>query len=248
MPSSAFTNGTARRSVSASASLGNHTHLTIPDPDDEEDYGVVRGVAVPNPFKSDVENTHKLPAVVSRNMDDLSENEVDMVDAYLHGAVAEFVPYPSDLSVQDQIQGELLKSLHVGGGVGEETPAEEQAPAGEEEVGEEEDEFDPVDNWADQPKVKKHVVHYEKIKPTIRGHEKWSPQQAHLHKLIALRGHWPMLPRSWIFHFKMRNVVPDAYAPEGIRRAVAIHAKSNDFRGKFAHIIPPLHHSLKFTS
>ncbi|KAL1877857.1 hypothetical protein VTK73DRAFT_8384 [Phialemonium thermophilum] len=85
-------------------------------------------------------------------------------------------------------------------------------------------------DWDQYEEVQKRLAGYYDFRRTIAGHGKWTTRQAKLHKLMALRGSWPMLDREWTFNFRMRNIHPWVYAPQGSKKTVAIHAKRDEFR------------------
>lgn len=311
--SSAFAGSPASRSATASTGLGNHTHLTIPEPDDEAACGVIQSIAVPNPFKETAENENAHLIVRESAMDVLcDEDEADpiVIGADLSSG-AELTPFSDDLTGSDsngarddmpistlelrqdlgrddQLQAVICK---LSTGVGEEEAAGEEPPAEEEPTAEEEppveaeppveteppieagppaEDEPPIEeeppagkktrselpvkdikaadpnyetngNWDLHGEVQKHLDEYEAFKASIEGHEKWTEEQARLHKLIALRGSWPMLQKNWTFHFRMRNIYPWVYAPQGTSKRVAINAKSNEFLGGLLVLsIPPL--------
>ena len=74
---------------------------------------------------------------------------------------------------------------------------------------------------------------YRIFKETIPGSEKWFPEQEKLHQLCWLRGHHPVLHKSWEYHFLMYGLPQALYAPHGSRKRLAISAKTCDFRGAF---------------
>lgn len=86
--------------------------------------------------------------------------------------------------------------------------------------------------WDNYEAISQQLQEYDTTKQTIKGHESWTEDQAKLHKLLTLRGVWPMFERTWTFHFKDREIYPWVYAPEDTTKKVAITAKSNDFRGE----------------
>jgi hypothetical protein len=86
--------------------------------------------------------------------------------------------------------------------------------------------------WDNYEVISQQLQEYDTTKQTIKGHESWTEDQAKLHKLLTLRGVWPMFERTWTFHFKDREIYPWVYAPEDTTKKVAITAKSNDFRGE----------------
>jgi hypothetical protein len=88
--------------------------------------------------------------------------------------------------------------------------------------------------WDNYDVVSRQLHEYDLTKQRIKGHESWTEDQAKLHKLLSLRGVWPMFERTWTFHFKDREIYPWVYAPEDTTKRVAITAKSNDFRGELS--------------
>lgn len=92
-------------------------------------------------------------------------------------------------------------------------------------------EYDTSSNWDGYEVVQDKLDGYESVKQSIKGQEKWTEAQAKLHKLLALRGAWPMFDRTWTYHFKDREIYPWVYAPEQNKKRVAITAKSHDFKG-----------------
>jgi hypothetical protein len=91
--------------------------------------------------------------------------------------------------------------------------------------------YDTSSNWDGYEEVQDRLDGYESVKQSIKGQEKWTEAQAKLHKLLALRGAWPMFDRTWTYHFKDREIYPWVYAPEQNKKRVAITAKSHDFKG-----------------
>ena len=77
-----------------------------------------------------------------------------------------------------------------------------------------------------------HTVHeYLEALDDIRGTEFWFPEQEKLHQLCWLRGHHPVLQKSWEFHFLMYRLPQTLYTPKGSKKRVAISSKTCDFRG-----------------
>jgi hypothetical protein len=97
-----------------------------------------------------------------------------------------------------------------------------------------EDDYDTNSNWDFHEQVQERLDEYKQLRRQVKGHEKWTEAQSKLHKMLWLRGSWPMLEMDWTFNFRMRNIYPWVYAPEGSQKRVAITYKSNEFRGKCA--------------
>jgi len=244
MPSSAFTEDSAARQGPASGRLEDYTHLTIPEPDEEDVCDIVRSVAVPNPFKAAVEDGHGCPIVQASAVEALYDGEKDMLDANLTRSNpfsgVGLAPVPHTRPHQGSNGIRFNKSLvFVKALTDNEASPTEEPPAGDEDPAadpaEDKDadpDYETNSNWDDHDQVKQPLAEYERSRRSINGHEKWTKTQARLHKLIALRGSWPMLARSWTFYFKMRNIYPWVYAPGGTKKRVAINAKSNECRGK----------------
>ncbi|KAH8912257.1 hypothetical protein BR93DRAFT_69970 [Coniochaeta sp. PMI_546] len=97
-----------------------------------------------------------------------------------------------------------------------------------------EDEDDPDyetnSNWDRLEVVKERLKEYNKLRKSVKGYEKWTKDQARLHKLLALRGCWPMFEHSWALNFSIRNIYPTVFAPAGTRKRVAITSRTNEFR------------------
>lgn len=93
-----------------------------------------------------------------------------------------------------------------------------------------EQDYETNSDWDNHEGVHYRLAEYEEFKKTVKGYEKWTKVQAKLHKLLALRGFWPMLAWAWTFNFKTRNIYPSVYAPEGSMKRVAIKAVSDEFR------------------
>ena len=189
VPSSAQTQDLTLASLSSPTSspsdLGDHTHLTIPEFDGEDDdVALIKPARVQDPFTA-MEEDVKIEESIEEDDDDDDE------PPFRHLAL------PSR-----QGAGSLVTGL---------------------------DETD--SNWDLHEDVQKRLSDYESFKESISGHEKWTAAQVKLHKLIALRGSWPMLERDWAFYFSMRNIYPGVYAPQHNRKGVAIGAKSVEFHG-----------------
>ncbi|OIW31813.1 hypothetical protein CONLIGDRAFT_678264 [Coniochaeta ligniaria NRRL 30616] len=85
-------------------------------------------------------------------------------------------------------------------------------------------------NWDHLEVVQERLAEYNDLKKSVKGYEKWTKDQAKLHKLLALRGCWPMFEHSWALNFSIRNIFPTVFAPTGTRKSVAITSKTNEFR------------------
>lgn len=96
---------------------------------------------------------------------------------------------------------------------------------------------DTSSDWGEYGEVTQKLEEYETTKQLILGQEKWTKAQAKLHKLLSLRGVWPMFDRTWFYHFKDRAIYPSVYAPEHSKRRVAITAKSHDFKGMLLSVL-----------
>jgi hypothetical protein len=98
------------------------------------------------------------------------------------------------------------------------------------------EEVDPIadtdSNWDHLEAVQDRLQEYNAFKTTIKGYDSWTPAQAKLHKLLALRGCWPMFQHSWALAFSIRNIYPQVFAPpqHGSGKRVAIRARRNEFR------------------
>lgn len=85
-------------------------------------------------------------------------------------------------------------------------------------------------NWDRLEEVQDRLKEYNTFKKSIKSHERWTPAQAKLHKLLALRGCWPMFEHSWALCFSIRNIYPSVFAPAGTRKRVAVTSRTNEFR------------------
>lgn len=85
-------------------------------------------------------------------------------------------------------------------------------------------------NWDHLEAVQDRLKEYNTFKKSIKGYEKWTPAQTKLHKLLALRGCWPMFEHSWALNFSIRNIYPTVFAPAKTRKRVAIYSRTNEFR------------------
>jgi hypothetical protein len=103
---------------------------------------------------------------------------------------------------------------------------QEQDPAEDEE----DSDYETNSNWDRLEVVQERLGEYNELKKSVKGYERWTKDQAKLHKLLALRGCWPMFEHSWALNFSIRNIYPTVFAPAGTRKRVAITSRTNEFR------------------
>jgi hypothetical protein len=96
--------------------------------------------------------------------------------------------------------------------------------------GETDSEYETNSNWDHVEEVQKRLREYEESKNQIQGHEKWTAAQSKLHKLLALRGCWPLLDATWAYNFSSRNIYDWVFAPAESKKRVALTARRDDFR------------------
>jgi len=73
---------------------------------------------------------------------------------------------------------------------------------------------------------------YEEHKESVAGNRRWLRDEARLHRNLALRGMFPLMPGSWATDFLGLAVYPILFAPAASTKPVVIHNKSSQFRGK----------------
>lgn len=270
LPSSGITPVLTTDGCSVATAHTAATVLTIPDEKDEDD-GIVRGVAIVDPFARSAgyapdrganeafevlasielnypdtllpqEHTEcdVPPAAKRRRIDAQSMCEhtstVDLPDKIDDAAERE------DLQELDQNDSKATGSMS-GEGAEEETTEDDEG-TGLEDLASQHEPTQDADNpdydddpdyetnsdWDRLEEVQDRLREYNLFKKTIKGYERWSPAQAKLHKLLALRGCWPMFEHSWALCFSIRNIYPTVFAPAGTRKRVAVTSRTNEFK------------------
>lgn len=269
LPSSALTAGFTTDRSSVTTSLTDASVLTVPDEKDDDD-GIVRGVAVPNPFgppsvkttkgfdnrslfteESDIgRNTaHGLlesaeisysQAVHSRQSDDdfdLPVTKRRRVDEQAHATL--FTAHQTIVETSGQDTVDFIEDAGAAEGSAEQgekmTTQDGSTKHTIQRVMAEDEEdtdsnYETNSDWDRLEEVQDRLAEYKDFRKSVKSNERWTPAQAKLHKLLALRGSWPMFSRSWAADFSIRNIHPSVYAPEGTSKRVAIHSKRNEFR------------------
>ena len=253
IPSSVLTTVLTTEVSSVATAHSIATVLTVPD-EKEEDDGIVRGVAVVDPFVRSEESSTE----VVDGFDDgsalgdypftgrneaygvLESVEVDYGQAALSQQDREcYRPLAKRRKLDDAqpvsaIPGASSPDLEGNNG----TDSGQEVQQGDTANKEAHDlEYDPDyetnSNWDHLEEVQDRLKEYNAFKKSIKGHEHWHPQQAKLHKLLALRGCWPMLEHSWALNFSIRNIYPQVFAPppaDHPNKRVAISSRTNEFR------------------
>ncbi len=59
----------------------------------------------------------------------------------------------------------------------------------------------------------------------------WFEEQKKLHQLLWMRGHHPLMPRTWEYNFLMWGLPQKLYRKAGIKTRVALSNKGDEYRG-----------------
>ncbi|KAB5532576.1 hypothetical protein GE09DRAFT_1227759 [Coniochaeta sp. 2T2.1] len=155
--------------------------------------------------------------------------EEDDPDTVIHGIFEGVVEEAHGQEIEDDAHQEIVDDAESSDLTDYSTEEEEDTSSDEEELPEDPD-YDTNSNWDQLEDVRPRLREYLKFRRTIKGHERWTPTQTKLHKLLALRGVWPMFKHSWTLTFSIRNIYPQVFAPAHTTKRVAITSRRNEFR------------------
>ncbi|KAL8399647.1 hypothetical protein RB594_000158 [Gaeumannomyces avenae] len=148
---------------------------------------------------------------------------------------------PEEMILLPSIETSLLGRLR-GGNLENSDDGSDEAeygdnPDGEDHSDQRDEEFEPEaspDFPAGRWNIPEEILEqYQDLRRGVGGSETWTATESHLHRLLGLRGHHPLMPGEWKRDFTGFNLEDILFAPVGSGNAVALRTVTPGMSAQF---------------